>query len=110
MRNYQLNYFPTWHGDPATVRQLKALRFFGIPTAPVPSKGRAGAIIGGLFSDPAKKHLWTAYLYITGDEDISSSELLPHDRNALVQVVIPEEWRGQGAHSGITGSFGREAA
>jgi NAD-dependent DNA ligase len=57
------------------------------------SKGRAGGIIGRLFSDPVNKHLWTAYVYTTGDEDDSTSELRPHDRAALAHVVIPEDWR-----------------
>jgi hypothetical protein len=94
MRIYVLrDYFPAWHFDPATNRQLKVLRFFGVPIDPAPSKGRAGGIIGRLFSDPVNKHLWTAYIYITGDEDDSTAELRPHDRTALEQVVIPEDWR-----------------
>jgi hypothetical protein len=94
MRTYVLtDYLPDWHFDPATTRQLKVLRFFGVPIDPTPSKGRAGGIIGKLFSDPANKHLWTAYIYTTGDEDDSTIELHPHDRAALAKVVIPEDWR-----------------
>lgn len=94
MRTYVLkDYLPAWHFDPATNRQLKVLRFFGVPIDPAPSKGRAGGIIGKLFSDPVNKHLWTAYIYITGDEDDSTAALRPHDRTALAQVVIPEDWR-----------------
>lgn len=94
MRAYVLkDYLPTWHFDPATNRQLKVLRFFGVPIDPAPSKGRAGGIIGRLFSDPGNKHLWTAYIYITSDEDDSTAELRPHDRAALAHVVIPEDWR-----------------
>jgi hypothetical protein len=94
MRAYVLkDYLPAWHFAPATNRQLKVLHFFGVPIAPPPSKGRAGGIIGKLFSDPVNKHLWTAYIYITNDEDDATAELRPHDRAALAQVVIPEDWR-----------------
>jgi hypothetical protein len=96
MRTYVLkNYFPDWHLDPATTRQLKVLRFFGEPIDPALSKGRAGGIIGRLFSDPTNKHLWIAYIYTTGDEDDSTTELRPHDRAVLALVVIPEDWRPQ---------------
>lgn len=93
MREYHLNFFPSWHADPATNRQLKVLRFFGLPIEPRPSKGRAGSIIGRLFSDTSNQHLWTAYIYTTGDEDASTVELRPHDRSELSQVVIPDDWR-----------------
>jgi NAD-dependent DNA ligase len=94
MRDYLLkNYLPTWHLDPATIRQQKVLRFFGVPINPLPSKGRAGGIIGRLFSDPANKHLWTAYVYTTNDQDASSSELMPHSHAVLEKIVIPDDWR-----------------
>jgi len=94
MRTYVLkDFLPAWHFDPATNRQLKVLRFFGVPIDPAPSKGRAGGIIGRLFSDSNNKHLWTAYIYTTGDEDDANTELRPHDRAALAQIVIPEDWR-----------------
>lgn len=94
MRTYVLkDYLPAWHFDPATNRQLKVLRFFGVPIDPAPSKGRAGGIIGKLFSDSDNKHLWTAYIFTTGDEDDSSTELRQHNRAGLAQVVIPEDWR-----------------
>ena len=98
MRIYELKpYLPSWHppwySDPATNRQLKVLRFFGAPIDPPPTKGRASGAIWRLCSDPANKHLWLAYLYSTGDEDDSTSELLPHDRAALAHVVIPDDWQ-----------------
>lgn len=98
MRTYELKpYLPSWHppwySDPPTNRQLKLLRFFDFPIVPPPTKGRASGIIWRLCSDPANKHLWLAYLYSTGDEDDSSSELLPHDRAGLAQVVIPDDWQ-----------------
>lgn len=94
MHKYVLkDYLPDWHFESATVRQLKVLRFFGVPTDPIPSKGRAGSVIGRLFSDPANQHLWTAYVYTTGDEDGEKSDLRPHDRATLATTVIPEDWR-----------------
>lgn len=96
MRTYVLkDYFPAWHFDIATNRQLKVLRFFDVIIDPPPSKGQAGATIGRLFADPANKHLWSAYVYTTGDEDAATSELKPHDRTALANVKIPEHWRPQ---------------
>jgi hypothetical protein len=94
MKIYELKKFaPAWHFDPATFGQLKVLRFFGVSIEPPPTKGNASSIIGRLFSDPANKHLWGAYVFTTGDEEHISVELRPHDRLALAQVVIPDDWR-----------------
>lgn len=93
MITYELKRFiPSWHFEPATVRQMKVLRFFGMPIEPPPTKGVASGLIGRLFSDAANKHLWAAYVYTTGDEESISAELCPHDREALATVVIPEDW------------------
>jgi BRCA1 C Terminus (BRCT) domain len=93
MRTYEIKQFvPSWHFAPATVRQLKVLLFFGMPIEPPPTKGMASGLIGRLFSDAANKHLWAAYVYTTGDEESPSMELCPHDREALANVVIPEDW------------------
>ena len=93
MKTYELKRFiPSWHFEPATVRQMKVLRFFGMPIEPPPTKGVASGLIGRLFSDAANKHLWAAYVYTTGDEESISAELCPHDREALATVVIPEDW------------------
>ncbi len=92
MRNYELQGFlPDWHHDPATTRQLKVLSFFEVPSLPQ-TKGRASGAIARLFSDSANKQLWSAYVYTTGDEDDNVLELRPHDRAALVHVVIPDDW------------------
>ncbi len=94
MKTYELKKFvPSWHFDAATFGQLKVLRFFGMGIEPPPTKGAASGIIGRIFSDPAKKHLWGAYVYTTGDEEHTSVELRPHDRGALAKVIIPEKWR-----------------
>lgn len=94
MKIYELKQFaPTWHFDAATFGQLKVLRFFGVSIEPPPTKGAASGIIGRLFSNPANKHLWGAYVFTTGDEEHTSVELHPHDRDALAEVIIPVEWR-----------------
>jgi|694.fasta_scaffold11006_13 NAD-dependent DNA ligase len=96
MKQYTLNVkavLPAWHFDPATSRQLKLLRFFGVDADRTMTKGVCSGIIGRIFSDPANKHLWAAYVFITGDDGDASEELLPHDKSALAQVSIPEDWR-----------------
>jgi NAD-dependent DNA ligase len=96
METYELKQFiPSWHFGPATVRQLKVLRFFGKPIEPPPTKGAASGLIGRLFADATNKHLWAAYVYTTGDEEGASMELCPHDREALATVVIPEDWHAK---------------
>lgn len=94
MKNYVLKeVFPDWHFDPATNRQLKLLKFFGVDVSRSMTKGTCSGIISRIISEPSKKQLWTAYVFTTGDEDDSSTELLPHDLTALSKVSIPEGWR-----------------
>lgn len=93
------DYLPTWHFDPATVRQLKVQRFFGIPVDPPPTKGKASSIIGRLFSNTENRHLWNAYVYTTGDASDSNSTLFPYDRAALARVVVPADWRPESPSS-----------
>jgi hypothetical protein len=89
----QRAYVPDWHFDPATAGQLKVLNFFGIDISRPLTKGICSGIIGRLFSDPANKHLWNAYVYSTGDEDRTSSDLRPHDKAVLARIEIPTEWK-----------------
>lgn len=94
MRRYLLqNIFPDWHFDPATARQLKLLRFFGFDVSKPITKGVCSGIISRIFSDSANKHLWAAYVFKTGDEGDESNELMPHDKNELRAISIPEDWR-----------------
>ncbi|MCE0483851.1 MAG: BRCT domain-containing protein [Methylacidiphilales bacterium] len=99
MKIYQLKplqqkaFIPDWHFDPATIGQLKVLSFFGIDISKSLTKGVCSGIIGRLFSNPENKHLWNAYVYTTGDEDRTSSILFPHDKAALAQVKIPDDWK-----------------
>lgn len=84
------NIIPLWHFDPPTNRQLKVLRFFGLDVSKSLTKGYCSGLIARLFSNASNKHLWAAYVFTTGDEDNSSSELIPHDLNALATVRIPD--------------------
>lgn len=93
--NYRPSEVPAWHFDPATIRQLKVLRFFGTDLSKPLTKGRASGIIGRLFSDAANKHLWAAYVYTTGDEEHLSADLRPHDKAVLAQIQIPADWHPQ---------------
>src|ERR1700677_5141796 len=94
MKPYDLNrVFPAWHSDPATFGQLKVLRFFGIDISQPSTEGMASRIITRIFCDPGNKHLWTAYVYVTGDEEHISTELRPHNKASLATVVIPTDWR-----------------
>jgi NAD-dependent DNA ligase len=106
MKQYALkSLLPAWHFDPATNRQLKLLRFFGKDISQPLTKGVCSGIIGRLFSNPANKYLWTAYVFATGDEDDTSTNLQPHSHEALLKVVIPKDWRPK--QLGIGGSSSR---
>lgn len=99
MKIYQLKpsqqkaFVPAWHFDKATFSQLKVLRFFDIDINRPLTKGVCSGIIGRLFSDPAKKHLWAAYVYTTGDEDHISTELRSYDKEVLARTEIPVDWQ-----------------
>jgi NAD-dependent DNA ligase len=94
MKSYLLkDVLPDWHFDPVTTRQLKLLKFFGVDVSKPISKGVGSGIISRIFSDPANKHLWAAYVFTTGDEGDESPQLMPYDKNELKQVSIPEDWR-----------------
>jgi hypothetical protein len=102
MRQYELKSpFPDWHFEPATPRQLKLLKFFGEDITNPLTKGRCSGVIGRLFADPVKKKLWAAYVFTTGDEFDTSTELQPHDLTVLEGVIIPKDWH-PGRSSGST--------
>lgn len=97
MKKYTLQLpsssYPAWHFDHATPRQLKLLSFFGFDISKPLTKGWCSNKIFRICSDQANKHLWAAYVYTTGDEIDVSTELKPHDRASLADVVIPDAWR-----------------
>lgn len=84
------SFLPLWHSDPATARQIKVLRFFGIDTDKPLTKGQCSTHISRLFRDPDNEALWTAYVNTTGDNDESTPDLLPHDREELKRLVHSE--------------------
>ena len=75
--------------EPATNRQKKVLRFFGIDFSPAISKGGAGWQIGHLFADNDKKILWNKYVYLTGDTGQETDQLRDFDPLKLVAVELP---------------------
>ena len=84
MKSYLLkDVLPDWHFDPVTTRQLKLLKFFGVDVSKPIAKGVGSGIISRIFSDPANKHLWAAYVFTTGDEGDESPQLMPYDKNEL---------------------------
>ena len=76
----------------ATNRQKKLLNLFGVEFSDKLTVGAAGWEIGRLLSDPTNRHIWNAYLYLTGDYSSETEELLPFSEAELSEVKIPEEW------------------
>jgi hypothetical protein len=79
----------------ATNRQKKLLRFFGVRFGPTISAGAAGWEIGIIMS--AEESRWRRYLFLTNDYGANSEQLVPHDAQALLSVVIPDEWSSSDA-------------
>lgn len=76
----------------ATNRQKKLLRFFGVSFSQNLSAGAAGWEIAELMEPEENQEIWRKYLYVTGDFDSESDQLLPYDIAALRTVDVPEEW------------------
>ena len=77
---------------PATNRQKKVLRFFGVTFHPSISSGAAGWELGTIFADEANSQRWRKYLYLTRDFGSESDELLPYSDGDIDQVTVPEDW------------------
>ena len=82
---------------PATSRQKKVMRFFGIPFGPKLSVRAAGVRIGELMADEANREKWRKYLFLTQDFDSDSDQLKPFPSTDLDAVKVPEGWSGQRA-------------
>jgi NAD-dependent DNA ligase len=82
---------------PATNRQKKVLRFFGVPFHETITAGAAGWELGTIFSDEANSEQWRKYLFLTKDFDSDSDELAPYDSKALDEIEVPEDWSSRGA-------------
>ena len=84
--------------EPATNRQKKVLRFFGIDFSPEISKGGAGWHIGKLDDD--QRILWRKYVYLTGDNGQETDQLQDFDPSLLVAVELPPPQPRRRAASG----------
>lgn len=82
---------------PATNRQKKVLRFFGVPFHETITAGAAGWELGTIFSDEANSEQWKKYLFLTKDFDSDSDELAPYDAKALDEIEVPEDWSSREA-------------
>jgi len=78
--------------NPATNRQKKILRFFGIEFSPGITVGAAGWDIGLLLSNDECAERWSRYLLLTRDFGRDSDQLLPYDLDALDALDVPEDW------------------
>lgn len=77
---------------PASNRQLKVMRLFGMPIHNDTSAGQAGLAIRSLFADPANLERWNKYVYLTHDIGSESANLKLFDASALEGVVLPPGW------------------
>jgi len=92
MNIYQLKRDrPDWVNEPATNRQVKVLKFFGLPIDEVLTKGLASSLVGQVFSDSGKRELWEKYVYVTGDCGSESADLKSFDVE-LDKITIPDDW------------------
>lgn len=78
-----------WKRQPATNRQLKVLRFFGMNPEARVNRGMANSLILRLFSDEEKRERWLKYKLLTGDFGDDSPELQPFDASELANVHLP---------------------
>jgi hypothetical protein len=78
-----------WKQQPATNRQLKVLRFFGMNPQARVNRGTANSLILRLFSDQEKRERWLKYKLLTGDFGDHSPELCPFDASELANVQLP---------------------
>ena len=74
---------------PATNRQKKILRLFGIEFLPEISKGEVGLEIRHLFADKNKKIRWEKYKHLTGDYGQETDQLRDFDPKELDAHELP---------------------
>ncbi|MBM3877517.1 MAG: hypothetical protein FJ386_12480 [Verrucomicrobia bacterium] len=82
---------------PASNRQKKILRFFGIQFSPNLSAGAAGWEIEDLLSDERNREQWRKYLFLTKDFDSNTDSLKQFSTTDFNDVVVPESWRSSDA-------------
>src|SRR5437667_12076476 len=78
-----------WRRLPATNRQLKLLRFFGMSPQARLNRGTATSLITRILSDEDNWKRWTQYKLLTEDIGDESAELRPFDARELANVSIP---------------------
>lgn len=78
-----------WKLQPATNRQLKVLRFFGMNPQASVNRGTADSLILRLFNDEERREGWLKYKLLTGDFDDDSPELRPFDASEVANVHLP---------------------
>lgn len=77
---------------PATNRQKKVLRFFGIKFHESITSGAAGWEVGTIFSNENNVERWRKYLYLTKDFGSESDQLLRYQEDELERIELPEDW------------------
>ena len=78
-----------WKRLPATNRQLKFLRFFGMSPDARVNRGTATSLITRILSETENRKRWIQYKLLTEDIGDESAELRPFDRHQLTNVQIP---------------------
>ena len=78
--------------SPATNRQKKVLKFFGIQFNESISVGAAGWELGAIFADESNAEKWRKYLFLTKDFGAESNELLPFKDEDLEATNVPDDW------------------
>jgi len=82
---------------PATNRQKKVLRFFGVEFHPKITNGAAGWELGSIFSRKGNSEKWYRYVYLTEDFGSDSDQLMPYDEDALKEISFPDDWNAKKA-------------
>ena len=78
-----------WKLLPATNRQLKLLRFFGMSPQLRLNRGSATSLITRILSDEDNRKRWIQYKLLTEDIGDESAELRPFDARELANVPVP---------------------
>jgi hypothetical protein len=78
-----------WKRLPATNRQVKLLRFFGMSPDARLNRGTATSLITRILSEAENRKRWIQYKLLTEDIGDESAELRPFDRHQLTNVRIP---------------------
>lgn len=70
---------------------------FDVHFGPSISVGAAGWEIAAIMSDEESRLLWRRYLFLTNDYGSESDQLIPHDPQTLLNVLIPDDWSSRAA-------------